>query len=643
MADQPPEQKPPEPPKPPDIKSPQAQTPTPTPPAAPAPTPLAKPIPPASIHTPIQPPSRPAVPAPPKKSIKQIVIDSQIWRSMFRHGVWKDTLRDRLQHILGNVWLHLHPIKIPRPALAWTYTWGLGGASFLLFLILTVTGVLLMFYYRPTPQYAFQDMKDLEFAVSFGMFLRNMHRWAAHAMVVVVILHMVRVFLTGSYKSPREFNWAVGVVLLVLTLFLSFTGYLLPWDQLAIWAITVGSNMAANTPFTGAEGPFSSVLGIGLKNDARFALLGGTYVGENALLRFYVLHCIAVPFVAGILMIVHFWRVRKDTFSVSDSPYMKKNPTDKVEVWPHLIVREFLVAAGWVVFLTLLSIYVNAPLEEIANTSINPNPSKAPWYFTGLQELLVYFDPWIAGVALPTIIMLGLMAFPYIDSSKAGVGYYAWKERAFANTAFLFGLAMWFVLIYVGEALRGPDWAIYAPWESWSHHKPPPPATVNFLYPQMSELIAKLRGAPAETILARSVEGDVRAILLRFILNLPGAILLTAYFALGLFLPKLVKREFSWKQAFLITIVSGVVLCAALWLFAKMGLAALGWVFFSLAVYLIMGFFLPQKYIRNQPWVRYTLVMLMMLGMIGVILKMGLRLGFAVKYIISIPQFAFNI
>ena len=155
-------------------------------------------------------------------------------------------------------------------------------------------------------------MAAVEFAVTLGMFLRNAHRWAAQAMVVAVIAHMVRVFLTGAYKKPREFNWAIGVLLLTLTLFLSFTGYLLPWDQLAIWAVTVGTNMAGATPILGNEGPLGSLVGMRINNDVRFTLLGGTMVGENTLLRFYVMHCVAVPLVAATLMAIHFWRVRKD-------------------------------------------------------------------------------------------------------------------------------------------------------------------------------------------------------------------------------------------------------------------------------------------------------------------------------------------
>jgi cytochrome b6 len=219
--------------------------------------------------------------------------------------------------VLNNVFLHVHPVQMPRHAFTLRYTWCMGGISFILFLILVVTGILLMFYYRPTVEHAYGDMVDLREQVPFGI-MRELHRWGAHAMVIAVWLHMFRVFMTGSYKTPREFNWVVGVCLLVMTMFLSFTGYLLPWDQLAMWAVTVGANMGAATPFVGAEGPGASLMSIGDVNlvhagsDARLALLGGRYVGEATLLRFYVLHCVAVPFLMAFVLAVHFWRVRKD-------------------------------------------------------------------------------------------------------------------------------------------------------------------------------------------------------------------------------------------------------------------------------------------------------------------------------------------
>ena len=178
------------------------------------------------------------------------------------------------------------------------YTLGLGLMSLFLFLILVVTGILLMFYYVPSTTQAYDRMLDLRGTVAFGIFLRNMHRWCAHGMVAIVFLHMCRVFLTGSYKKPREFNWVLGVLLFLVTLFLSFTGYLLPWDQLAFWAITVGTSIAGYAPLVGKE--------------MKFLLLGDATVGQEALLRFYVLHVAVLPVVLTLLIAIHFWRIRKD-------------------------------------------------------------------------------------------------------------------------------------------------------------------------------------------------------------------------------------------------------------------------------------------------------------------------------------------
>ena len=246
---------------------------------------------------------------------------TQLYKSMFRvkHD---ETPRSRSLGVISNVFLHLHPAKINRDAVRYAYTWGMGGITFYVFLVLTLTGVLLMFYYHPSKVQAFRDILYLEHDVPFGKLLRNMHRWAAHLMIITVWLHMFRVFLTGSYKKPREFNWCVGVILLVLTMLLSFTGYLLPDDQLGFWAVTVGTNMARATPLLGHEGPLGPQLGMTPFNDVRFALLGGSIVDSNALLRAYIWHCIAIPIVATTFMIVHFWRVRKDGGISGPSPMM---------------------------------------------------------------------------------------------------------------------------------------------------------------------------------------------------------------------------------------------------------------------------------------------------------------------------------
>jgi cytochrome b6 len=222
---------------------------------------------------------------------------TRVWRSVFRSGTGSSTLRRALA-VQQNVFLHLFSTKVRTRMLGFSATWYLGTLTFGTFLILVSTGIPLMLYYHPSVPQAYADMKDLQFVVSSGLFLRNLHRWSAHAMVFLVFAHMFKVFYRGAYRAPREFNWVIGVILLLITLFLSYTGYLLPWDQLAYWAITVGSNIASTVPLMG--------------NKIHFLMLGGNMVNANALLRFYVLHCLILPLVAMLFIAVHFWRIRKD-------------------------------------------------------------------------------------------------------------------------------------------------------------------------------------------------------------------------------------------------------------------------------------------------------------------------------------------
>jgi hypothetical protein len=234
------------------------------------------------------------------------VVGKRTWEdvsgSIVRNG-WPRSVRGRSLAVMNSVFLHLHPIRTRADAIKMTYTFGLGGISFFLFLLLTLTGVLLMFYYIPSTTQAWQTMNDIKNLQPFGWFLRNLHRWSAHAMVITVFFHMCRVFFTGSFRAPRQFNWVIGVILLVLTFLLSYTGYLLPWDQLALWAVTVGVNMVGSTP-PPAVGDF-----------VKFMLIGDYQVGQNALIRFYTLHVVALPLVLSIFLAVHFWRIRKDGFS----------------------------------------------------------------------------------------------------------------------------------------------------------------------------------------------------------------------------------------------------------------------------------------------------------------------------------------
>jgi quinol-cytochrome oxidoreductase complex cytochrome b subunit len=240
--------------------------------------------------------------------MRKRVQDNVVWKSIFRPGSiyrkgYRDTSRDRALAAMNNVLYHLHPVKVKRHGLKLTYTYCLGGLSFFLFIVLTITGIFLMFFYRPAAgpgggELAYLDMQNLRQAISFGDLVRNMHRWAAHLMVLSVFLHMARVFYHGAYKPPREFNWVVGMILLVLTLLLSFTGYLLPWDQLAYWAVAVGTSMGGFTPVLGQQ--------------VTFLLLGGVEIGPDTLIRWYVLHVLLLPFVLTIFLAVHFWRIRKD-------------------------------------------------------------------------------------------------------------------------------------------------------------------------------------------------------------------------------------------------------------------------------------------------------------------------------------------
>lgn len=329
-----------------------------------------------------------------------------------------DTPRSRALAITNTMVLHLHPVKVDRRAIRVSYTWGLGGISLLMFLILTATGIWLMFYYVPAVPEAYDSMHLLNTGVVLGRFVRNLHRWAAHGMVIAVWLHMTRVFFTGSYKRPREFNWVIGVGLFLVTVALSFTGYLLPWDQLAYWAISVGSNMAKSMP----------VLGTSIQR----LLLGGSEVGPITLIRWYTLHVVLLPVVCLFLMATHFWRIRKDggisTPAASPTPDGRPGEpssgprADMVYTWPHLVSVEAVMALALALALSLMSTFVNAPLLDMANPDRTPNPAKAPWYLVGLQELLLHMHPALSGVVVPVAVLVLLGLIPYLDRDRKGVG-----------------------------------------------------------------------------------------------------------------------------------------------------------------------------------------------------------------------------
>lgn len=435
------------------------------------------------------------------KSILTVIrsMPSTIWSSVFRHNLPHTDL-GRSQTSFTNFFLHMHPVKVHKNTLRPWFTMGLGLISLFLFLILTVTGVLLMFYYVPSTTQAYDRMLDLRGSVAFGVFLRNMHRWSAHGMVAAVFLHMCRVFFTGSYKKPREFNWVLGVGLFLLTLFLSFTGYLLPWDQLAFWAITVGTAIAGYAPVVGAE--------------MRFLLLGDATVGQEALLRFYVLHVAVLPLVMVGMIAVHFWRIRKDgglsrpadadLVTASDNvssplplaetapalgfaglpanginiiekkrygvqglvrgPFTKVGnvPDNSVFSYPNLLLAELFVFILTVLGILVVSFFFNAPLEEPVNMLHPPNPAKAPWYFLGLQEQVSYSAFW-GGVGVPAIEVIILLLVPYFDRAQKGVGKWFSRERLLANTLFGTFVVVNIILIIIGTFFRGQNWEFVSP------------------------------------------------------------------------------------------------------------------------------------------------------------------------------------
>jgi quinol-cytochrome oxidoreductase complex cytochrome b subunit len=407
---------------------------------------------------------------------------SEVWRSAFRHPQL-DTPRGRALQSFSNFFLHVYPVKVPKRVLKTRYSFRLGFIAAVLFGILLVTGVYLMFVYTPSPTAAYGDMQHLKTGVGFGQLIRNVHRWSAHLMVLVVALHLVRVFYAGAYKKPREFNWVIGVVLLLLTLGLSFTGYLLPWDQLSYWAVTVGTNLVHYVPLIGST--------------VQDLLIGGDQVGASTLLRFYALHVAVLPALVILMLAVHIWRVRKDGFAVKrqdagtfaeeattqplpgapkelygertrllgvvdrESVTAEDRPVDDtVFTWPHLVARHVVVALGVATVVLSLGVAFVAPLRGLANPNLTPEPSKAPWYFSALQELLSHFDPLVAGILIPTGIVLLLLVLPYIDRNPATEA----RNRKVAVVVFSVLLTAAVVLTVIGTFFRGPGWHFVAPW-----------------------------------------------------------------------------------------------------------------------------------------------------------------------------------
>ena len=337
--------------------------------------------------------------------------------------------RSRMRTVANNLILHIHPTKVAKPALRFSYTWGLGGISSVLVLFLILTGVLLMFRYDASVENAYTSIQYLETQVAFGALIRAVHHWSANLLVVTAFLHMIRVFLTGGFKKGRALNWLLGLFLLVLVLAFNFTGYLLPWDQLAYWAVTVGSSLLSYIPLVGTA-------------VANF-LLGGPEVGQTTLRNFYAIHVAVLPAIMILAMSYHFWRVRKDG-GISQPETAEQERVEKVTTIPHLVQIELAATAVLTLVILIWSIFAPAPLEALANPAHPPNPAKAAWYFLGLQELLLHMHP-LAAMLLPLLLFGGIALLPKLDPQEDNIGHYFRSHKG--RFAALFGMLLSLLLV----------------------------------------------------------------------------------------------------------------------------------------------------------------------------------------------------
>ena len=297
-----------------------------------------------------------------------------------------------------------------------------------LFFLLLGTGVLLKFVYQPFPEKAYESILFLQNEVLFGRLIRNIHHWSANGLILAAFLHLLRVFFTGAFHAPRQFNWVIGSALFLIVLLSNFTGYLLPWDQLAFWAITICTGMLEYIP------------GIGLW--LQELIQGGPEVGPGTLSRFYAVHTAILPALLLILLLFHFWRIRKaGGLVVPRSPGQSlEKRGQSVPAIPNLLLREVVVALVLCAFMLVFSMLFDAPLGSKANPGLSPNPTKAPWYFMGIQEMLLHFHPLFALFVIPALMLMALLALPYIDYelNTAGVWFASTRGR---GTALIAGLA----------------------------------------------------------------------------------------------------------------------------------------------------------------------------------------------------------
>jgi len=373
-----------------------------------------------------------------EKEVKKNNIFKRFKDSIYTRSINPKDDRDKIQVVFQSFILHLHPTMIPERSLKLSVTWGLGGMAALLLFIQALTGILLRFVYEPFPGKAYDSILHMKNEIFFGDLVRNIHHWSGTFLVLIVFLHFLRTYFTGAYHGKRQFNWVLGIFLLIFVVFSNFTGYLLPWDQLAYWAITVSTNMLSYIPLIG---------------DRLIEMVrGGSEVGSSTLLIFYNFHTGILPILILTTMGFHFWRVRK-----AGGVVFAKEETEAdsklVTTIPNLVFREFVVALILIAVILLFALFFDAPLMDKANPAFSPNPAKAPWYFEGIQELMLHFHPLFAAIIIPLLIVITLIFLPYFqyDSKVSGVWFLSDKGKQTGKISAIVGLIVTPTLIIADE------------------------------------------------------------------------------------------------------------------------------------------------------------------------------------------------
>ncbi len=370
----------------------------------------------------------------------------RIFLSIFPDSLVPRTDVQPKRFLLKNLPLHFRPISVPEKTLYFRLSWGLGGVAAMLVLLQMGTGILLKFAYEPAPVAAYISVQTLISEVPFGRLVRNLHHWGANLLVVIAFLHMLRTYFTGAFHPPRQFNWIIGLMLFCIILLANLTGYLLPWDQLAYWAVTVSTGMLNYVPFIGS--PLQQII------------LTDGEIGPHTLRIFFAIHTAVLPVFLGMLMAFHFWRVRKAGGLVV--PRKPEQPPEanpkRIPTIPHLIVREVAVASVLVAIVLIMATFFDAPLDQAANPGLSPNPTKAPWYFAGIQELLLHLHPTFAVAVIPLLIIIGMITMPYLkyNNNTSGIWFVSVSGRRTGAISFAVALVATLLLILVDDLLIQP-------------------------------------------------------------------------------------------------------------------------------------------------------------------------------------------